>query len=137
MRVSWIARAEPLPPCAAVATGETAARLAQRLLDGPPAPLEGVAGPDLLVVLGAADALPWVDGVTYLGRAPDAPDLLLPTHRRPSISARLLAEALRARHPALAPPLAVLPDAGRVLSVAAARPISAGRLAGWLAQAAR
>ena len=33
---------------------------------------------DLPTMLGAAEALPWVDGVIYLGRDPRAPSLLLP-----------------------------------------------------------
>ena len=39
-----------------------------------------------VVVLGATEALPWVDGVNYLGRDPDAPRLLLPTMLRPAVA---------------------------------------------------
>ncbi|HKV06746.1 MAG TPA: hypothetical protein VJ725_01325, partial [Thermoanaerobaculia bacterium] len=97
--------------------------------------LEGVAGEDLLVLLGPAADLPWADGTVYLGRDPEAPSLLLPTTREPSVPLPLLEQALIARArrvPGVAPPLAVFPDPPFVASTAEARPVTRVMLMIWL-----
>ena len=106
-----------------------------RLGDEPLHELRGAAGDDVLVVLGATEVLPWVDGVNYLGRDPDAPRLLLPTMVRPAIAADAFERAI-ARHAAAllgaSGPWAVLHDARRVFSIADAGPIDRDLLGRWL-----
>lgn len=49
------------------------------------------------IVLGPTEALPWVDGLTYLARDPDAPSLWVPTYASLSPAAVLVERAIRAR----------------------------------------
>jgi hypothetical protein len=131
VEVAWRVRDEPLEPCAVVARGAAAIGLATRLLecdDERLASLRGVAGPSILVLLGEANTLPWVDGVEYLGRDTRAPSLLLPVTRAPSIALQLFERAVLAQSGKPAP-VAVTP--GVIASVAAARPIARERLAAW------
>ena len=136
--VVWRPRARPLPPVGAAARGRAARLLAERLLarsDEDLARLEGVAGEDLLVVLGPAAELPWADGAVYVGKDPEAPSLLLPTTREPSVPLPLLEQALVARAlrvPGVAPPLVVFPDPPLVASTLSARPVSRVMLMIWL-----
>lgn len=136
--VVWRPRARPLPPAGAVARGRAARLLGERLLarsDEDLACLSGVAGEDLLIVLGPAAALPWTDGAVYVGRDPEAPSLLLPTTREPSVSLPLLEQALIARArrvPGVAPPLVVFPDPPLLASTLSARPVTRVMLMIWL-----
>lgn len=141
-------RRAPLPACAAVATGAAARALARRLLEEPEeqlASLRGLTGDSLLAVLGAAEALPWVDGVRYLGSDPDAPRLLLPTAQTPAIAPalfeaavlahvaqRFAADAGASNAPAPLPPFAVLDHPRWVVSLARAASIQRARLVAWL-----
>jgi hypothetical protein len=130
--VEWRPRAVPLAPLAVVAVGARARSLAERLLgdsDEILSGLRGVAGPGCVIAMG--EGLPWVDGVLYLGRDPDAPSLLLPTNLLPSVPAALLERALVAKS-RMSPPLAVLPDPPRIASLAKALPIVRGMLELWL-----
>jgi hypothetical protein len=132
------ARSQPLSPRAAVAEGTAALLLAQRLLalsDPDLARLSGVAAPGLLAVLGAADDLPWVDGVRYLGADPGAPGLLLQTTLAFDLPAALVERALRAQAPPGAGPLALLLAPLRLLPLGEARPIDRTRLATWVERA--
>src|SRR5690349_7259231 len=125
--LGWRTRSSPLQPTAAVARGAASAAMARRLLarsDEQLALLQGVAGQETLIVIGEADRLPWVDGAVYLGRDPDCPALLLPTHTGPEICGALVERALLNRFPEHLPPLVVLPSETLVLSASAARPIS-------------
>ncbi len=158
--LGWSARPQPLIARAVAATGAVAVALGRRLaaLDedalarltavatgGAPATASGDAlavahdGP-LLVVLGDADALPWVDGVEYLGRDVAAPDLLLPTARAPTVPAPALQHALLARLATArgAAPHAVWIDRGvlRAVACGGARAIERAPLDAWLARAA-
>ena len=131
----WRPRGEPLTPTAVAARGQAAFALTRRLLardDAALAALRGVAGADTLLVIGTADLLPWTDGAVYLGRDPQAPALLLPTHAEPAVCAALFERALRAAFPENSPPLAVLPAERIVVSANAARPISRAVLLEWL-----
>jgi hypothetical protein len=138
MRIPFVARSDVLDPIAVVGLGRVAGALARRLMqlgDEPLHALRGAAGDDMLVVLGATEALPWVDGVNYLGRDPDAPRLLLPTMVRPAVAADAFERAI-ARHAAALPsalsgPWAVLHDARRVFSIAHAGPIDRDLLDRW------
>ena len=89
-------------------------------------------GPDVLVLLGDAESLPWVDGVVYLGRDTEAPSLLLPCTLAPSFAPALLERALVARAEGLTP-LAVLPASRQLVAVSAARPLSREVLVAWCA----
>jgi hypothetical protein len=108
--------------------------LGARLLVEPPEALSrltGVAGERLLVVSGDADALPWVDGVTYLGRTPEAPALLLPTAFAPSWPVALLERALL-RQANGATSLAVLIDPPLLVPLAEARRLDRAAIERWL-----
>lgn len=133
--LKWLPRERPLTPCAAVAQGEAAQRLARRLLEYGEAELEqlqGVAEHGMLLVRGEAAALPWAEGVVYLGQDAEAPALLLPTALRPDFPAALLERAMRAQFPTVAPPLAVLPGTMQVVSLAGARTLARASLEAWL-----
>jgi len=136
--VQWRPRKAPLDPVGMAVRGEAAQALARRLLardDEALGRLSGVAAPDLLVVLGEAADLSWVDGAAYLGRDSAAPSLLLPTSREPSVPLPLLERALlgRARRSGASPPYVVLVDPPLLASTEAARPLSRPVLAAWLA----
>lgn len=129
-------RAAPLPPGAALALGKSARALCERLLALPEerlARLRGVAGSELLLVLGAEEDLPWSDGVAYLGREPELPELLLPCSLRPTAPAPLLLRALlaRFRQQGLHGPCAVLFEPPLVVSLAAAQPLTRPGLLAW------
>jgi hypothetical protein len=124
----------PLAPTCVWAEGPSAQALAARLLarsDEALRTLRGAAAPGLLAVLGEAEALPWVDGVNYLGRDPEAPALLLPTLRAPDVHPALLERALLARASAGAAPLGVLLAPERLLPLGRARPLSRVALLAW------
>lgn len=133
--VAWSQRPTPLAPAAVAASGAVAETLARRLLAERAEDLvrcSGVAGPGLLLVLAVGSDLPWVDGVVYLGRDPEAPALLLPVHRRPAVPLPLFERALLNAFPAAPPPVAVLSEPLLCASVAAARPIVREELVRWL-----
>ena len=97
----WQAAATARSPRAAVAVGAVTPRLIARLAGLPSAQsetLQLVAAPGWLVVLGAADDLPWVDGIRYAAPSPQAPALWLPTHAEPDLAHDLIDRALRRRH---------------------------------------
>jgi hypothetical protein len=136
--VQWRPRAVPLDPVGMAVRGRAAGELARRLLardDAALGRLTGVAAPDLLVVLGEAADLAWVDGVVYLGRDADAPSLLLPTSREPSVPLPLMERALhaRARTAGASPPYVVLADPPLLASTEEARPLARPVLRAWLA----
>ena len=138
IEVEWRPRREPLAPIGAAARGAAAARLAHRLLetdDDVLAELKGVGGRGVLVILGAAERLPWVEGITYLGRDEQAPALLMPTALEPSASSPLLARAFAARFPQLLP-CAVLTGPAALVPVAGARAVAREALLKWLGGAA-
>ncbi len=134
IQIRWRAREQPLAPIAVTAQGEVAIAFAHRLLaldDEVLAKLKGVAGEGLLIVLGNEELLPWVDGVTYLGRDAAAPSLLVPTTLEPDVPMALLERALVKRLNEAAP-MAVFNDPPIIASVSLARPISRETLVGWL-----
>jgi hypothetical protein len=133
--VRWGPRAEPLEPLAVAGEGPVALALARRVLSEPDARLStwsGVAGTGVLILLGPADSLPWVDGAVYLGRDAVAPALLMPCALAPNVAAPMLERALLARVGHDGTPVAVLPASGHLVSVAAARPVSRATLTEWL-----
>ena len=133
IRVTWTPRDAPLVARAAAAAGAPARALAGRLAafdDAALGALAAAAGGDVLVVLGEAAALPWVDGVVYLGRDDAAPELLLPTALAPSVPPGVLAVAIRAVV-SVPGPIAVLAAPPRLVPCGVARAIDRGRLAAW------
>jgi MoxR-vWA-beta-propeller ternary system domain bpX5 len=133
--ITFAPRTDSLDPAAVIGTGAVARTLAQRLLrlaDADLAALRGVAGDGLIALLGDAGALPWVDGVVYLGHDADAPRLLLPTTLRPTLAADVFERAI-ARHAGLqASPWAILPAPQRVIPLADALPVERSRVLRWL-----
>ncbi|MGJ7504843.1 hypothetical protein ACSFBF_31100 [Variovorax sp. ZT5P49] len=127
----WRSRAEPLPAQAAVAWGAAARALHARLLQLAPelqAGLSAMAGRDLLVVTGEADALPWVNGVAYAGPTHEAPGLWLPTIEAPDLPLDLIARSLQREHPKRQP-LLLWPRPALVLPLDRLLPLSAELLA--------
>ncbi|MCY1018910.1 hypothetical protein [Pyxidicoccus sp. MSG2] len=136
----WGPRAEPLEPLAVAGEGDVALALARRVLSESDARLagwSGVAGTGVLVLLGPAGSLPWVDGAVYLGRDSSAPSLLMPCALAPDVAASMLERALLARVGSKGTPVAVLPASGHLVSVGAARPVSRITLTAWLEPAPR
>lgn len=88
--------------------------------------LRGVAGEGALAILGPREWLPWSPGCTYLGAAPEAPGLYLPTVTKPAVPSALLLATLQSRFPTLALPLACLPTT--LLSLADAAPLTRAAL---------
>jgi hypothetical protein len=139
IRVTWTPRDPPLSVRAVAAVGPAARALADRLAALDDAALGALAavastraGDEVLVVLGAAETLPWVDGVAYLGRDDAAPELLLPTALAPSVRPAVLALAIRAvvPHPGPIAVITALPPP-RLVPCGVARAIDRGRLAAW------
>lgn len=96
----WQVRREPGQPHAAVAWGEVAARLHNRLLRMPEdqiAQLQATANRDVLIVTGNGNDLPWVEGVDYACSEPAAPGLWLPTSWEPGAPLDLIGQALLSR----------------------------------------
>lgn len=134
--ITWRLRATPLAPAGVAATGAVAVALGRRLLDASDEALSAlldVAGRGVLVVLGESDALPWVDGVVYLGMDSRARSLLLPTTLEPAEPLELVERAIAARFAGVSR-MAVLPQQGIVVPVASARRIARDALERWLAE---
>lgn len=128
-------RSDILDPLAVVGVGPVARALADRLLrltDDQLLGLRGLVGDDLLLVLGQTEALPWVDGVEYLGRDPGAPRLLIPAMLRPVVALDVFERAIARHASTIASPWAVLVSPARLISVADARPIERRLLEAWL-----
>lgn len=132
IQISWTPRRTPLTAIAAAARGEAAAKLVKRLLardDAHLRLLRGVGSADLVLIAGPQDQLPWVDGVSYLGRVNGAPDILLPTNLQPTVPESLLARAIA--HAKMDPPVALLVDQRTLVSLAKALPLSRATLVAW------
>lgn len=131
MTPSLRARPAPLPPRAVVGQGAVASALAARLLALPEASrrqLRVVAVEALVIAVGPEDALPWVDGVQYLGAEAQAPGMLLPTLRETVPAAPLVERALRRAHALPDGPFAVL-SLSTLVPLARAAPVSPAALA--------
>lgn len=137
MNLFWSPRLEPLPISALLATGASALALQVRLIqllqaqDPRSARWQGLGGLGWIVVVG--EDLPWVDGLTFLGKDPQAPQLLLPTHLQPQIHPVLLARAFQAQGL-----LALIPEeiqgGPACIPLGNARPLALGPLQAWRVQ---
>lgn len=100
--IQWTPRARPLAPEALHAPRVVVPSLCARLEaldDAALARLRGLTSPAGWIVL-AGDAeveLPWVDGLTYLAREPEAPVLWIPTYAALVPAPALVARALTAK----------------------------------------
>jgi hypothetical protein len=109
--IRFAPRASPLRVAGVHASGDAAITLARLLTKRPDAArqLAAVSSGDAIVVIGTASALPWIDGAVWLGREPEAPELLVPTHLGLFVHPALVLAALRKQHPAVALPVALVP----------------------------
>lgn len=90
----------------------------------------GAAGAEALVILAPEARLPWVDGIEYLGRTNDVPELYLPTHRRPNVAPAIVLRALRKMG---APgPVALVDEPPARIDLTPALRLDPGRLSKWL-----
>jgi hypothetical protein len=132
--IDWQLRSDPLTPTAVVGQAGVARALGRAILrrdDDALARLTAVAGDQVLLVLGEEAMLPWVDGVLYLGRDPEAPSLLLSTLRRPSCSLALFERAVVRK--LRTEGVVALVDS-LIVPASSARPIDRGTLEKWLAR---
>lgn len=124
LKIEWRNRFDALQPLAAIAFGAAARGLKDKLLtldDEKLSALQGVFAHDLLFVAGAAENLPWADGVIYLGRDARAASIYLPTNRCPNVPFDLFEKSLLRRF-ARVSPFAVVEN--RIVSVGKMRPVS-------------
>ncbi len=134
LALRWSPREPPLEATAALASGDVALALAARVLtlsDEHLARLTAVAGSRRLLVLGATVDLPWVEGITYLGRTLGAPSLLLPTLFAPNWPEPLLENSVRRARAKESGPWALDPSAREIWCASLARAIDRERLPGW------
>jgi hypothetical protein len=129
----WTERSEALQPSGMVTAGAVTGRLLARLRtrDEPSlARLSVVATRDLLVLLGAADDLPWVNGARYCAPDPSAHGLWVPTNMTPALPADLIRRSAAARAGDGA--LLLWPAPEQFLPLGQARSLTPAVL-GWLA----
>lgn len=132
--LAFAPRVVPLAPRAALYPRAEVTSILERFDDERPAGLIGVVTEAWLVVLGAAEALPWTAGARYFGRDERAPQLLLSTALAPTLPVDLLERSIARR--ARAPGPWLLDDQSHeVISVSAARRFSLERLSGWATNA--
>jgi hypothetical protein len=129
-RVRFGPREVPLAPAGVLAEGAVVERLFARLRerdDGELAALTGVHGAGLVALLGAAEALPWCDGVSYFGSDGNAHGLMLPVSLAPDVPMDWLARALPGAGPRLILPG---PHGLRVVPLGEARALDRAQLGG-------
>lgn len=91
--MEWRQRPTALTPAGLVAPGTLAVALLPLLRQCEPKQLSAlsvVATRDLVVLLGANDTLPWIDGARYCAPDPDARNLWTPTHLVPVLPTDLV-----------------------------------------------
>jgi len=125
MSWSWVDESDPPAPQGVVGTGDVARRLlaAVEQLVGAHEHLSATAHEDLLVLTGAPERLPWVDGVQYIAPRTDAAGLWLPTTQRPTVALDLLERAIQRRHPLS--PLLLLREPAQLVPLTRLLPVNA------------
>jgi hypothetical protein len=91
--MAWQTRAVALTPAGLVAPASMAPALLSLLRLGEAKQLSAlsvVATRDIVVLLGANDVLPWLDGARYCAPDPDARNLWTPTHLAPALPVDLV-----------------------------------------------
>ncbi|XLZ68991.1 hypothetical protein ABT364_20930 [Massilia sp. SR12] len=132
--LDWHERTPGLPPAGLVATGPLARAVLRELGQRDAAALQGlslVATRDMLVLLGDAGKLPWLDGVRYCAPEPDVPALWMPTHLQTALPPDLVLGAMQRRAPQARLLLWYAPQLA--LPLDGATPVDATLLA-WLEQ---
>jgi len=130
----WTHRSEALAPAGMVTAGAVTGRLLARLgaLDAPAlSRLSALATRDMLVVLGAAADLPWVNGARYCAPDPAVQTLWMPTNMTPKLPVDLIRRSASAR--AGDGPLLLWPAPELFLPLERARSLTPALL-GWLAE---
>jgi len=125
MKWRWRAEADPPAPQGAIGIGAAAqglldalARVDARMREA----LMLTANADAVVVTGAAESLPWSDGVAYIAPRQEAPALWLPTTQRPDLPLDLLLRAIARRH--RQSPLLLWPEPMQIMPLHRALPAS-------------
>jgi hypothetical protein len=98
--VAWQVRSSALTPAGMVVAGGLLPTLLAQLRQCNDVQLQAlsvVATRDLLVLLGANEVLPWIDGARYCAASPQAPNLWQPTHLEPQWPVDLLQSNLIGR----------------------------------------
>lgn len=98
--LAWERRPQALAPAGMVTAGEVTQRLLVQLRlasEEALARLSVVATRDLLVLIGAIDDLPWIDGARYCAPDPQVQDLWLPTTLAPALPLDLVRRSAAAR----------------------------------------
>jgi hypothetical protein len=135
MAMQWFVQEPALAPEGAVACGQAAHDLLRQLQSRSKEERNGlrfVATADMLVLLGDAGQLPWVDGIRYCAASPVAPMLWLPTLLRPSLPADLLQHRLL--HEAGRGPVLLWPEPACFMPLDTAAPLDEAAML-WLAGA--
>lgn len=109
LAVEWQLRGKALTASAVVGVGSIANTLAHRLIQDPEHLCKGIITNDLLLVEGAANELPWVEGALYLGEDSKAPSLFMPTTLCPDKPIALVQRNLRKKAAIASGAIAVLP----------------------------
>ncbi len=133
MEMQWFVQEPALAPGGAVACGRAAHDLLRQLQARSEDECNGlrfVATADMLVLLGDAGQLPWVDGIRYCAASAVAPMLWLPTLLRPSLPVDLL--QYRLLHEAGRGPILLWPEPACFMPLDAAAPCGESAML-WLA----
>lgn len=120
----WRNRFDALAPSAVIAFDAAAKRLKEKIIaldDEKLNLLQGVFAENILFVAGADANLPWTDGVIYLGKDALAPQIFLPTNRRPDVPLDLFEKRLLQNF-AAQKPFAVLEN--KIIPIGKMRPVS-------------
>ena len=128
MELTWQARPQALPVAGVVGLGAAGKALGERLLEEPKLAFRALAWDQGLVLLG--DELPWVSGLIWLGREPDAPGLYLPTQVASTVDPSWVLQCLASQ--AQPPPIVVLPEPGLFFSLSHARSLDRSALQCWM-----
>jgi hypothetical protein len=135
--LAWQRRPEALAAAGMVTAGAVTQRLLAQLTGSSEAALARltmVATRDLLVLLGAADDLPWVDGARYCAPDPLVQTLWLPTTMAPVLPPDLLRRSAGERVGAQA--VLLWPEPEQFLPLHQARSMTPALLA-WIAEECR
>ncbi len=133
MAMQWLVQEPALAPAGAVACGSAARDLLRQLQlrsHEQRGCLRFVATADMLVLIGDASQLPWVDGIRYCAASTEAPMLWLPTLLRPGQPVDLLQQRLL--HEAGRGPVLLWPEPPCFMPLDAAAPLDEAALQ-WLA----